>query len=97
MSWRTKSTSIDVDLSEFDNEQLLQGLIDARLLTPEEALAIAERDGQKEKPLPFLVSDGVAFGDELDRARMALCRHNKADALHYIERYLGREWIGALQ
>jgi hypothetical protein len=97
MTWRTKRTSIDVDLSEFGSDQLLQGLIDGGRLTPEEAFAISERGKQTEKPLPFLVSDGIAFGDELDRARMALARHNKPEALHYIERHLGREWIGELQ
>jgi hypothetical protein len=97
MRWRRQSTStrIDCDLDEFEPEQLLQGLIDAKWITEEEASSIEARRSEK-SPKPVLVG-GFQSGDELDRAMVALRRHNRADALYYIERHLGREWMGLLQ
>ena len=33
----------------------------------------------------------------LEDARLAIARGKKDDAIHYIEHFLGREWIGRLQ
>jgi hypothetical protein len=95
MTWRRQSTSVsvDVDLDDFSCEQMLQGLIDAKWLTAEEASAITARSSSAE-PLSIGLSDRQ--GDDLHDARRFLRMGNRQEALIYLERFLGRDWIGAL-
>lgn len=99
MAWKRKSTSIsvnvDVDLDDITDEQLLQGLINSGIISEEEASTLLNRQKAGVRMTAGSLSD-FDF-DLLDRARISLRRHNRTDALHYIEQYLGREWIGALQ
>lgn len=98
MAWRNQSTSssIDVELSDFTEEQLLQGLIDAKWISPTEAEAVMKRAASNESG--HILFSGSGFdADLLDDARRALRRGNRSDAIHYIEHFLGREWIGVLQ
>lgn len=92
MTWRTKSTSVDIDISEFDAEQLLQGLIDAGWLTGDEAEAIEARGRDRSKALSFLGGADTEFED----ARWHLSNGRRREAAVHLERFLGREWIGVL-
>lgn len=97
MAWKTQSTrtsvSTDLDLDEFTAEQLLQGLIDARYLSEQEAEAIKMRKAKGDKPSFPKDADAA----ELDEARDFLLRGNRSEALIHLERFLGREWSGMLQ
>jgi hypothetical protein len=94
MAWKRRSTSVsvDVDLDDFSAEQLLQGLIDAKWISEEEAETIKTRS-----PGAKLIGAPNPVGEDLENARRALRRGNKSEALHFIEYHLGREWIGTLQ
>lgn len=102
MTWKRQRTTIDIDaeadLSDFSSSQLLQGLIDAKLISEAEAEAIERRAKESEKSSLHVVADDegldVAY---LEDARLAIARGKKDDAIHYIEHFLGREWIGRLQ
>ncbi|MEY9098850.1 hypothetical protein ABIA24_001759 [Sinorhizobium fredii] len=98
MAWKRQSTSVSVDaeLSDFDELQLLQGLIDAKWLSQAEAEAISARAKLAERSSPLNVSTGADF-DTLDRARQYLRMGNRNEAIIHLERFLGREWMGALQ
>lgn len=95
--WQSTSKTVHVDLSEFDQEQLLQALIDAEWVTEAEAAAIAERARSGErleakaaiKPPPFPPEELEAAGEELRCGR-------RVEALIHVERFLGREWAGVL-
>lgn len=97
MTWRRQSTSVsasvDVELDDFSCEQLLQGLIDAKWLTAEEASSIYARASSS-----TTTSIGLADrqADDLNDAQRFLRMGNREEALVYLERFLGREWIGAL-
>lgn len=97
MAWKKQSTSISIDvdayLDEFREEQLLQGLIDAKWISEQEAEAIRLRKATDDKRSVFQSSDA----DELDEARDNLRRGRKTEALIHLERFLGREWSGLLQ
>lgn len=95
MAWKRRSTSVsvDVDLDEFSEDQLLQGLIDAKWISEEEAETIKTRSPGAHKP----IGASNPSGEDLENARRALRRGNKSEALHFIEYHLGREWIGTLQ
>ena len=98
MPWKRRYTqaSIDVDLDEFDEEQLLQGLIDAKWLSEAEAEAILGRARLAEKsPSPFMVAGDPA--SELETARDYLRRGMRAEARLHLERFLGCDWMGVLQ
>ncbi|MQU72373.1 hypothetical protein [Sinorhizobium meliloti] len=96
MAWRRQSTSVsvDVDLDDFDEMQLLQGLIDAKWISQAEAEAIAARASISERSIN--ISTGADF-DLLDRARQYLRMGNRQEAIIHLERFLGRDWMGALQ
>ena len=91
MTWKRRSTSqdicVEVDLTEFSDEQLLQALIDSGRITEATANALMSQKPHGEQEPP----------DDLYRARLALTRGDRKDALHYIENYLGRDWYGTLQ
>jgi hypothetical protein len=98
MAWKRQNThtsvSVDCDLADFSEEQLLQGLIDAKWVTEQEAEALRLRKAKDEKtPVVFAGTD-VA---ELDEARDFLRRGNRSEAVIHLERFLGREWSGMLQ
>jgi hypothetical protein len=96
MAWKRQRTKkevdIDVCLSDFDEVQLLQALIDAGWVSEHEADLIQKRsstDGDG------IFANGVA--DELLSASDYLKRGNKQEAIIHLERFLGRDWIGVLQ
>lgn len=89
----TTSTSIDVDLCDFDTDQLLQALIDDGAISEGEAAAIKARGGVRDLDKPSVI--GVQ-PDHVDDAWNELIRGRKGEALHHIERALGNQWIGRL-
>lgn len=93
MAWKPVSTDayITVDLEEFDDEALIQELINREYLTECEAQRIFERDGMEED---WDVPD--VDMNEISTAWEYAARGNKAEALVHIERALGSEWIGRL-
>lgn len=94
MAWRRRGTSIDVDLSDFDDEQLLQQLIDSRWITEAEAEAITVRAKNRECRAAVLSSGPDA--DALTKAKDELNRGRVDEARLYLERFLGSEWNGVL-
>lgn len=89
-----RSTYVEVDLEEFDTDQLLQGLIDNEMTTEAEALSIKERGGVNMEPDKKVV---VAADAELvDDAWNEILRGRKGEALYLIESALGSRWIGRL-
>lgn len=97
MTWKVQRTSqridVDANLDDFDELQLLQALIDAKWITEGEASVIQKRAATKEKANVFNSTDA----DELLEAGDHLRRGNRHEALIHLERFLGRDWIGALQ
>lgn len=95
--WKSKGTScsVDVEIDEFSEEQMLQGLIDAGWISKEEAAAIKARGGKLENRVSL--GTVASENDDLYRAKTAIARGDKSEALHYIEYHLGRDWIGVLQ
>lgn len=99
MAWKRQSTSksvdIDVELDEFDECELLQALIDARWISEDEAFSIKARASSTDKKSPVLTSGPDA--EELAEANYCIRRGMKGEAIIHLERFLGRDWIGALQ
>lgn len=95
--WKRRSTSrtacVDVDLSDFDTDQLLQALIDDGAISEGEALAIKARDGVRGLDKPSVI--GIE-PDHVDEAWNEIIRGRKREALHHIERALGNQWLGVL-
>ncbi|PTM61868.1 hypothetical protein [Phreatobacter oligotrophus] len=95
--WKRRSTSADVyttvevDLDEFSDEQLLQELIDRGILTEGGAVALLNRPAGNAQP----AASAGGYPD-LTRARDELAIGRRHEALIYVERYLGRDWIGRL-
>lgn len=96
MAWKRQytHTSIDVDLDEFSNEELLQGLINARWISEEEAEAIALR--AKKNDLSERVLAGTPDSDALYEAHWELHRGRIYEAKVHLERFLGHDWLGVL-
>lgn len=96
-AWKRQRTSrtacVDVDLSDFDTDQLLQALIDDGAITEGEAIAIKARGGVRSLDKPLVI--GVE-PDYVDDAWSEIIRGRKGEALHCIERALGNQWIGRL-
>lgn len=94
MAWKRRSTTssvnVDVDLCNFDVNELLQGIIDAGYLTETEAEAIAAR-----KPNEFGTAP-LSLAEHLNDARNEIRRHRPREALVHIEKALGNEFIGEL-
>lgn len=96
--WKRRSTSnsvyanVDVDLDDFDTDQLLQALIDARAISEDEAVRIKKR-GKLAQPSGSIFE---AVPDDVDMAWTEIQRGRKSEALCHIERALGRKWIGRL-
>jgi hypothetical protein len=93
MGWQRKSTTqetyVEIDLDDFEDDELLQELIDRNKITEAEAKAInARKDFCAERIFPE--PEGVKT------AREALLRGDKSEALIFIERALGRDFIGRL-
>lgn len=97
MAWRRQSTtvSMNAELEDFEEEQLLQGLINSGWITEAEAETIMLRQQDRSLSSPFSMASYDP--DYLDSARRAARSGNRHDAIHYIEHFLGREWIGVLQ
>ena len=91
---REVETSVDVDLDDFDERELLQQLIDVGWLTEAEAVAITARASKKtESP----VLDGARIDAvALDDALADITCGRRQEALIRLERALGREWVGRL-
>lgn len=93
-TWKRRSTStqayVEVDLDEFDTEELLQALINRGSISESDALAIAARDTSVLKSL------GALNPDELGLAQDEFARGRRDEALIHLERFMGRGWIGAL-
>jgi hypothetical protein len=94
MGWKKKSTTesvdVEIDLDEFDSDSLLQELIDRNKITEAEAEAINARKDFCAARI-FLPEP-----EDIETARHALSRGDKAEALIFIERALGRDFIGRL-
>lgn len=94
MAWRRRGTSIDVDLRDFDEEQLLQQLVDSTWITEAEAEAITVRANNRKCWAAVLSSGPDA--DALAKAIDELHRGRVDEARLYLERFLGSEWNGVL-
>lgn len=96
-AWKRRSTSrtacVDVDLSDFDADQLLQALIDDGSISEGEAQAIKARGGVRGLDKPSVI--GVE-PDHVDEAWNEIIRGRKGEALYHIERALGSQWLGML-
>lgn len=94
MAWKRKSTSTtaycDVDLAEFDEEQLLQGLIDAKWLSGDEAEAIRLRAGTSGAAVSGFL--GELPSSDIERARVEARRGRADEARIYLARALGRDF-----
>lgn len=76
-----------IDASDIGTQELLQSLVDRCAITPTEAEAILLRS----------VGDGQGgVDDPIGRARDAACRGDRAEALIWIERLLGGDFVGRL-
>ncbi len=95
--WRHERTyvSVEVRLDEFLPESLLQGLIECKWITEEEALAIMNRATAKEKAVRVLSATGID-DDELLTAEIEFRAGRRFEGITHLERALGREWIGRL-
>lgn len=93
--WKRRSTCgevmthVDVDLEDFQTDQLLQELIDRKVITESQASALLAREAVS-------IEGDVIPQSELDAAREELARGRKTEALIHIERVLGSRWIGEL-
>lgn len=87
--------NVDIDISEFAPEQMLQGLVDAKWLSSDEMHLIAKRAEDREKQ-PLRFSYGPLDLDEVDFAAAEIAAGRRAEALIHIERALGSNWIGVL-
>jgi hypothetical protein len=90
----SRSTYVDVDLSDFDTDQLLQALIDDDMISESEALSIKERGGVNITPDKKVVV--AADADLVDDAWNEVVRGRKSEAVYLIERALGSRWLGRL-
>lgn len=101
MVWGPKSTmveissetKVDVDLSDFEADQLLQALIDNEVITKTEAEQLLDRvdDNPFEIDIRFLIDAG-----ELEEARADLFSGRRAEAFIHLERALGGDFVGRL-
>lgn len=98
--WKRRSTSsttsVDVDLNDFDSEQLLQGLIDDKWITEDEAADIVARSKWSRGGS---VGEVNLDGERFDRIRLAnheILAGRRNEALHHIEEALGGDFIGRL-
>jgi len=97
MGWKRESTRTDayveVELDDFSERALLQGLIDAKWITEAEAEAISLRAGAKDGR--DVIKSGVVT-DDIERAQYYASHGNKQEALIYLERALGGDFLGRL-
>jgi hypothetical protein len=95
--WKQQRTSrtecVEVDLSDFDTEQLLQALIDDGAISEGEAVAIKARGTVRGLDKPSVI--GIE-PDYIDDAWNEIIRGRKGEALYCIERALGNQWVGRL-
>lgn len=96
--WKRRSTTaqvythVDTDLADFDTAQLLQALIDDKVITEDEAATLLKRSNALENlAVQFALDD-----NHVDLAWGELIRGRKGEALHHIERALGNQWLGRL-
>lgn len=96
MAWKrqytSNSISVDVDLDEFDELELLQGLINAKWISETEAEAISKRAKTRDVKAIPMDADGAELSCALDCIRIG----QKHEALIHLERFLGREFMGRL-
>lgn len=94
MAWKRERTTtycgFDMDLDEFSEEQLLQGLIDAKWLSEEEAEAIKQRARSKGESNVGFLKDMPP--DDFEIARLEARRGRRSEALIYLSRALGRDF-----
>lgn len=105
MAWKTQKTGAtvsvdvdaDVDLEDFTEAQLLQGLIDSDWLSEEEAETIKKRAETKEKSEKVVGLPGTQFDEtELLNAYEYARRGNRNEAMLHLGRALGRDWYEVL-
>lgn len=88
--WTTKSIDVDVDLEEFSSEELLQGLIDRKWLSTDEAEAIKNRITSEGKSKERMLLDTST--EDIEIARMEARRGRRGEAMIYLARALGRDF-----
>ncbi len=93
-AWKRRSTctdvrtTVEVDLDEFSDDQLLQELINRDVLTETAAVALLNKaSATTETPAAVGYPDLTRAWDEIVMGR-------RDEALVYVERFLGRDWIG---
>lgn len=88
-------TYVDVDLVDFETNELLQALIDRKAITEADALRILRKEAVEEASSG---SAGTMAGtmDELAIAEEEIKRGRREEALIHLERGLGGPWIGRL-
>jgi NAD(P)H-hydrate repair Nnr-like enzyme with NAD(P)H-hydrate dehydratase domain len=89
-----REVDVELDLSEIENETLLQLLIEAEVLSEKEAEQLLRR------------ADDIVFGcgfgldeidaDEVEAARAELMAGRRGEALIHLERALGGDFTGRL-
>jgi hypothetical protein len=87
------SVSIDVDLDEFSDEQILQYMVETKWLTEDEANSLKKRKRAGSAENVFATS-GI---DEFVIANDYIRRGMRGEALIHLERFLGHDWYGKLQ
>lgn len=92
--WKHRRTStqsyVDIELVDFDDDQLLQGLIDSGRITEEEATAILARSDKSVR----IIKSAVTSPEELEWAVDEMRRGNPREAMIHLERFLGHDFIG---
>lgn len=94
MAWKRRSTfnrvEVEAELNDFDTDQLLQALIDRRLITEAEAERVLSREGDAIAPTYGLIADELAL------ARHEIYVGRRDEALIHLERALGSPFVGRL-
>lgn len=88
--WTSKTIDVEVDLEPFAPDELLQGLIDRKWITPDEAEAIRTRATSREKASERLHLNTCP--DDIELARTEALRGRRDEAMIYLARALGRDF-----
>jgi hypothetical protein len=100
MTWKgaRRAVSVDVgvnvDIDEFSETQMLQGLIDAGWISDDEAAAIQTRATGAPSTQPLSLGATTFKPDEIEMAADEVARGRPREAIIHLERAFG--WIGRL-